>query len=209
MCPRCSHELRAPGLWSSAWECPQHGPVHPYLVLTHTGPDAVEHVVARATVPVWMPHALPYGWVCSGIAYAGDERTGARATVTALSGPSPLGGAADLMIVAEEPGVGLGSRHAGLTASDPGAGFDSGPSHAKVIIDAHPTALWNVRGAKDRAVFVGEAKGLWLWAVIWPETAGVLMYDDMSLTDLRDGHADVDLEFGSLSPRLSEPPSAL
>jgi hypothetical protein len=206
MCPRCGAELHAPGLWSNGWECRLHGAVAPYLVLTHTGPDAIEHIIGRAKVPVWMPHGLPHGWLCSGVAYAGDERTGATATATCLSGPSPLGGAADLMIVAEEPGVGLGARHAGLAQTDPGAGFDAGTPDAKVMAAAHPTALWSVPAIDDRAVFVGEAKGLWLWAVIWPATAGVLMYDGLSLTDLRDRPDDVDLEFGSLSPRLAAPP---
>jgi hypothetical protein len=206
MCPRCGNELRAPGLWSSAWECPRHGIVHPYTVLTHLGSDAVDHVVERTQVPLWMPHGLPHGWLCSGVGYAGDERTGARATASCLSGPSPLGGAADLLIVAEEPGVGLGARHAGLAESDPGDGFDAGAPHAKVIAASHPTAMWSVPASDDRAVFVGEAKGLWLWAVVWPASAGVLMYDDVSLTDLRDWPADRDLEFGSLSPRLTAEP---
>jgi hypothetical protein len=209
MCPRCGSELRAPGLWSSAWECPRHGTVHPYTVVNHIGVDALDHVVGRAVVPVWMPHGLPHGWVCSGVAYAGDERTGACGVATCLSGPSPLGGAADLIIVAEEPGVGLGSRHAGLAESDPGAGFDAGQPHAKLLAAAHPTALWSVPAVDDRAVFVGEAKGLWLWAVVWPATAGVLMYDDVALTDLRDGPPDLDLEFGSMSPRLAAPPETL
>jgi hypothetical protein len=207
MCPRCGHELHAPGLWSSVWECPLHGSVAPYLVLTHTGPDAVEHVIGRANVPVWMPRGLPHGWLCSGVAYAGDERTGAAATVTCLSGPSPLGGAADLMVIAEEPGVGLGSRHAGLAETDPGAGFDAGPPDAKVMAASHPTALWSVPALDDRAIFVGEAKGQWLWAVVWPAAAGILMYDGMSLIDLRDRPADVDLEFGALSSRLAAPPT--
>jgi hypothetical protein len=180
----------------------------PYLVLTHLGPDAVEHVVGRSGVPVWMPHALPQGWTCTGMAYAGDERAPATATVTCLSGPSPLGGVADLMIIAEEPGVGLGSRHAGLSETDPGIGFDGGPPDAKVYAASHPTALWSVPALDDRAIFVGEAKGLWLWAVVWPSMAGVLMYDDLSLTDLRDRRDDVALEFGLLSPRLSTPPTA-
>lgn len=51
-----------------------------------------------------------------GGASAGDERTGARATAVALAGPSPLGGPADLVLVAEEPGVGLGARLAGSRA---------------------------------------------------------------------------------------------
>lgn len=147
--------------------------------------------------------------MCSGFAYAGDDRSGARATVTAMSGPSPLGGPAELFIVAEEPGVGLGARHAGLDSTDPGNGFDSGAADAKVIAAGHPTALWCLPAASDRAVFVGEAKGLWLWALVWPETAGVLMYDGVVLTDLRDAENEPDLIFGSVSPRLSEVPETL
>jgi hypothetical protein len=199
-------ELRAPGLWSSSWECPRHGIVHPYNVLTHLGQDAVEHVVGRAAVPLWMPHGLPYGWLCSGIGYAGDDRSGARATVTGMSGPNPLGGAADMLIIAEEPGVGLGARHAGLAGADPGGDFGTGPPHAKLIAASHPTALWALPVPDDRAVFVGEAMGHWLWAVIWPASAGVLMYDEISLLDARDEFVLVDIQFGSPSPRLAAPP---
>jgi hypothetical protein len=182
--------------------------VQPYTVLTHLGVEAIDHVVSRAKVPLWMPHALRHGWVCTGMGYAGDERTGAFATATCLSGPSPLGGEADLLIVAEEPGVGLGARHAGLAESDPGEGFDAGPPHAKVMAASHPTALWSVPVLDDRAVFVGEAKGLWLWAVVWPASAGVLMYDGLSLTDLRDWPADLAMEFGAPSPRLIATPGS-
>jgi hypothetical protein len=160
-------------------------------------------------VPLWIAGGLPPGWVCSGFAYAGDDRSGARATVTAMSGPSPLGGPAELFVVAEEPGVGLGARHAGLAETDPGAGFDSGAADAKVIAAGHPTALWCLPAARESAVFVGEAKGLWLWALVWPETAGVLMYDGVVLSDLRDAENPPDVDFGSVSPRLSEVPATL
>jgi hypothetical protein len=112
------------------------------------------------------------------------------------------------MFVAEEPGVGLGARHAGLDEPDPGSGFDTGPPDAKLLAAAHPTALWSIPSAEDQAIFVGEAKGHWLWALVWPAAAGVLMYDGMSLIDLRDGRTDADLEFGSLSPRLAALPPA-
>ncbi len=32
-----------------------------------------------------------------------------------------------------------------------------------------------------------------MWAVVWPAIAGVLMYDDLSCRDLRDGLADIEL----------------
>jgi hypothetical protein len=202
-CPRCGGELRAPGLWSSAWQCATHGSVPPYYVLTRPGVDALEHVVRHAKVPVWMPHGMSAGWVCSGFGSAGDERDGARATVTSMSGPSPLGGAADLLLVGEEMGVGLGAYLAGLPGPDPGLAFDAGPPDAKVEVAGHPTALWSLPTDGDCAAFVGEAKGHWLWALVWPAVAGVVMYDALSLTDLRDGFQEAELAFGSLSPRLT------
>ena len=206
-CPRCGGELRAPGLWSSAWQCGAHGTVAPYSVIPRPGPDAATHVLSLAKVPVWVPHVLPAGWVVSGFACAGDERDGARAVVSCLTGPSPLGGAAELMLVSEEPGIGLGARHAGLCGPDPGAGFGSGPPDAKVEVAGHPTALWSLPTAQDCAAFVGEAKALWLWALVWPAAAGVLLYDSLELVDLRDGYVEAELAFGSVSPRLGAVPA--
>lgn len=106
----------------------------------------------------------------------------------ACSGPGPLGGMGELLLVAEELGVGLGARFAGIDGPDPGSHIDvSAPPHAKVVAAGRPTPLWHLKGAPDdRAVFAGEARGLWLWAIVWPEQTGLLMYDELVLTDLRD-----------------------
>lgn len=160
-------------------------------------------IVRDSRVPVWVPWPLPTGWLVTGFAYAGDERTGARATVVAVSGPSLTYGPADLLIIAEEPGVGLGAAFAGLEATDPGTGFDRGPSHAKIDVKGHPTALWCVAAAPDRAVYVGEALGNWLWVVVWPAEAGYLItLTELSLRDLRDQDQTLDLPFGAFCPRL-------
>jgi len=159
--------------------------------------------VRSARVPVWLPWPLPVGWVVTGVTYAGDERTGGVATVLACSGPSPVGGVGEFVVVAEEPGVGLGARYAGLPGTDPGAGFDTGPPHVKLEVAGHPTALW-CTGAPDAAVFVGEAKGQWLWAILWPESAGVLLLDDIHFRDLRESSPLPDLPYGALCPRLSQ-----
>jgi hypothetical protein len=145
--------------------------------------------------------------VVSGFACAGDDRDGARAVVTCLNGPSPLGGAAELMLVSEEPGIGLGARHAGLCGPDPGDGFGAGPPDAKLEAAGHPTALWSLSTTQDCAAFVGEAKALWLWALVWPAAAGVLLYDALDLVDLRDGYVEAELAFGSVSPRLAAVPA--
>jgi hypothetical protein len=109
------------------------------------------------------------------------------------------------MLIAEELGVGLGARYAGIDGPDPGPNMCvNKPPHAKVLAAGRPTALWHVGGAPDdRVVFAGEARGLWLWAIVWPEETGLLMYDELVLTDLRDAGAEVDLlPCGALTPRL-------
>jgi hypothetical protein len=178
--------------------------VAPFSLAPRPCLEALDHVCSGAQVPLWLPFPMPTGWLVSGVGSAGDERTGARATLLACSGPAPLGGPADLVLVAEEPGVGLGARFAALPAPDPGPDISAMAPQAKVEAASHPTPLWALPG-DDRAAFVGEAKGLWLWAVLWPAAAGLLLLEDLTLLDLREGIPAAAVDFGSLSPRLTEP----
>lgn len=159
-------------------------------------------VVRDARVPVWAPWPLPVGWLVTGFTNAGDERTGSRACGVALSGPGLLAGPADLLVIAEEPGIGLGAAYAGLDDLDPGVVCDGSVPHAKVEIRSHPVPLWAIDAAPDRAVYVGEAMGNWLWAVLWPADAGVLLLDHLALLDLREPGMELDLPYGAFSPRL-------
>ncbi len=204
-CPKCGGRVRAPGLFADSWQCGAHGSVHPVQPVVPPSVEALGVVANRSRVPVWMPWPLPVGWLFTGAATAGDDRGGGRAAAVACSGPGPLGGPGELLLIAEELGVGLGARYAGVAGPDPGPGMPlEGPAHAKVLAAGRPTALWQVPHAPDdRAVFAGEARGLWLWAIIWPERAGMLLYDEIVLTDLRDAGPEFDLlPCGALSPRL-------
>ena len=201
-CPRCGAGLHAPGLWSSAWQCDTHGAVHPLQPVVQPTQELVRTAAARAEVPVWLPWPLPRGWLVTGLALAGDERTGARATALACSGPAPLGGVAELVLVAEEPGIGLGARFAGLDGPDGGGIPDARAPDAKVEAAGRPTAMWSLPSSDDREVYAGEALGCWVYAIVWPESAGFLLIDDFALRDLRDGTVP-DLPLGALSPRLS------
>jgi hypothetical protein len=165
--------------------------------------EALRQLAATSQVPVWCPWPLPKGWLVTGLAQAGDDRTGARASAVACSGPAPLGGVGELILIAEEPGIGLGAYLGGLEGPDPGAVPDMAPPHAKIHAAGHPTAMWALQGARDRAVYVGEALACWLWAVMWPESAGFLLIDEFVLTDLRDAGHELDVPFGALSPRLA------
>ncbi len=202
-CPRCGGPLRAPGLWSSAWQCDEHGSVPPLQPVLRPGAEMLENLRAKAAAPLWMPWPLPARWVVTGFAYAGDDRTGAVATVVGCSGPAPLGGAADLLLVAESPGVGLGARLAGLRGPDPGEGFDDCPPHAKLDAAGHPTPMWNVEAGADVAVYVGEAKAAWIWALLWPAAAGVLLLENFGLRDLTERSNGADVPFVALMPRLA------
>ena len=163
--------------------------------------DGLGSLLKNAKVPAWLPWPLPQGWLVSGFAGAGDERSGARGLAVALTGPNPLGGPADLLIVAEEPGVGLGAGLAGLPGPDPGDGFAAGQPHATIEVANHEAPLWLVESS-DAAVFAGEVAGSWLWMVLWPDTAGVMLLEPLELRDLRYPEQDLDLPFGALSTRL-------
>jgi hypothetical protein len=204
-CPKCGGRVRAPGLFADSWQCDLHGSVYPLQPVVPPSVEALGVAVNRARVPVWMPWPLPVGWLFTGVVYAGDDRSGGRATAVACSGPGPLGGPGELLLIAESLGVGLGARYAGIPGPDPGPHMCLGkPAVTKVLAAGQPTSLWHVEGTPpDRAVFAGEAFGLWLWAVVWPEQSGLLMYDELILTDLREAGAEVELvPCGALSPRL-------
>jgi len=188
---------------SSSWDCERHGPVHPVHVAPRPALEAVHKTAGSSGVPLWAPLPLLPGWTMTGLATAGDDRGPARATVMALAGPSPLGGPADLLLIAEEPGVGLGARFAGIDDIDPGLTAAGAPD-AKVEAAGHPTALWRAPSADDRCAFVGEAMGVWLWAVLWPPAAELVLLEHVVLHDLRHvSHESVDLPIGAPSPRLT------
>jgi hypothetical protein len=196
----------------SQWRCDLHGQVAPLHCPAHISADIVGALVDRVLagvgepVPVWCPWPLPRGWTVTGVAWAGDERTGPRATALCLSGPAPLGdGPADMAFVAEEPGVGLGPALAGSGGPDPGPSFtvavEQNAAPAKVRVGGHPTPLWPVESEPDRSAFAGEARGLWLYAISWPAPAGYLLAESIVLHDLTQS-VPVELVFGAPSTRL-------
>ena len=205
-CPRCGSVVHAPGLWSSSWRCDEHGSVPPVQPVVQPTPDVLRAAASTAGVPLWLPWPLPRGWLVTGVVTAGDERTGARATAVVCSGPAPLGGVAELVLVGEEMGVGLGARFAGLDGPDAGLMPDRA-ADAKIHAAGIPTAMWALEpgpaAVEAPAVYVGEALGCWVWAVLWPGTAGFLLIDDFVLTDLRNAGHELDIPCGALSPRLT------
>jgi hypothetical protein len=211
-CPRCGGDAQPPGLWSDSWTCRVHGdivPLHPPVV---GGTEAFHQLCSRSQAPLWLPWPLPAGWLVSGLQVAGDEHTGPVATVVACSGPNPLPTgmfrgdraqprSADLLLVAEPPGTGLGARLAGKDDIDPGTTVGDGSAQLKLTVSGHDTPLWLIPET-DGAVFVGEADALWLWALVWPERAGVVLLEQFELRDAREAEYLKDAPHGALSPRL-------
>lgn len=201
-CPRCGAPLRAPDLMSSAWRCPTHGQVLPLRRWPTATTEVLRKVASTSRVPLWAPLPMPPGWTVTGLETVENDKGGVRGLTLALTGPSPLGGPADLLLVVEEPGVGLAARHAGVAELDLLPLLSTAPD-AKVETNGHPTALWRVPGPDDRASFAGEAGGVWFVAVLWPPPAELLLLEHVELHDLRSElHAGVELPVGAASPRL-------
>lgn len=201
-CPRCGGRAEPPGVWSNRWTCRQHGEIYPVAPVTVPSATLLTQLGARSELPLWLPWPLMSGWVIGAAMHAGDDAAGVQATAVALSGPNPFGGAADLVLVAEEQGVGLGAGIAGLDAPDPGSVVQSHP-HAHVDVDGRSVPLWCVDGAPDRAVYAGESTGRWLWIVLYPQSAGVLLLEDLVVADARDLGREVELlPYGTPPPWL-------
>jgi hypothetical protein len=203
-CPRCGAPARPPGIWWTAWRCDVHGEIYPLAPPVLPSREALQQLTYGAKVPFWLPWPLPLSWLATGISVARDEREAIHATVLACSGPNPAGGIGEMLLVAEEPGVGLGARYARLPGPDPGDSVGTTAAHAKIHAAGHPTPLWCVTNVPDRAVYVGEARAMWLWLILWPETAGLLMLENIVLADLRDAGHELDIPVGALSPRLTD-----
>ncbi|MDQ3325679.1 MAG: hypothetical protein M3529_08170 [Actinomycetota bacterium] len=206
-CPRCGDPIAIDD--DGSWACSRHGRVPP---LSGFKEPSVFVLLEHATrtrfggrFPTWLPWPLPTLWSVSGVGVVGDQHT--VATVLACSGPDPLGGAGDLVVVAEEPRTGLGAHYAGIAGLEPDGRIFGRAADAKVVVSGHPTPLWHVEAADDRAVYVGEASGCWLWVVGWPglATAAVLL-EATTLVDLSSITAELDVvPLNGLCPRLLSP----
>lgn len=187
-CPR-DRERLAPGEDGRPGECPTHGPVTPLWRPAEPSYDAFTAQLRLAgDFPTYLPWPLGSGWRVSDFGVVSGE-DGAVATVTCCSGSSDLDGRVDVLVVAEEVGVGLGGRCAGLVGADPGDELGLGTPAARVRIGSQAVPLWPVStsgaaGDLDRSVLVGEAHGRWLWVVLLPASAMLLLTDDWVLRDV-------------------------
>jgi len=203
-CPRC-REVVEPV--ERGAQCPLHGTI-PALWLPREPSYAefTEHLRVSGDFPTYLPWPMSPGWAVTefGVVTARSGRP--MATITCCSGTSELDGPVDAFVVAEEAGVGLGARCAGLVGDDPGAELGEGPPPIKVRIGSQTTPLWTVstsgtHGEFDRSVFAGEAAGRWLWLALRPASAMLLLRDDWILRDVSGvGVPLVEMPFGGPRP---------
>ncbi|WP_229660650.1 DUF6758 family protein [Marmoricola endophyticus] len=199
-CCRCARPVGSDGT------CPTHGPV-PALWRRAAGSEAsyddFAAVLRRSDdLPVLVPWPMSAGWTVADFGVVATEDEHALATVAAVSGTSSLDGEVGLSLVVEEPRVGLGGRCSGTGELDPGEWVGAGPPAVRVQVERRSVALWPAASsdADDvlaRSVFVGEYAGRWLWLVVTPASAALLLRDDWLLADASGfGPEAVEMSFG-------------
>ncbi len=203
-CPRCpSPVIRS----ATGWECLDHGVIDPlWRPEEVTYETFAEHLLASTAMPTYLPWPLGPGWSVTDFACVGAEPENTGATMACCSGSSVLDGPVDVLVVTEEAGVGLGARVAGIGRADPGADVHDGRPAVRVRIESRVVPLWpvSVSGTDnelDRSVVAGEAEGRWIWLVLRPASAVLLLRDDWILRDAaQSGPALVELPFGGPAP---------
>lgn len=153
------------------------------------------HLDAAEGFPTYLPWPLGAEWRVTDFGVVPG-----RASYTCVSGPSALDGPVDVLVVSEEAGVGVGGRWAGVD-EDPGLAIGDGPPAVRVRLDGRSVPLWPVStgdGEMDRSVLAGEGSGRWLWLVLRPASALLMLVGgDWLLRDVSDlGPALVELPFG-------------
>lgn len=186
--------------------CSLHGTTAPLWRPVDADYAAFAALVGRVEdLPTYLPWPMSPGWSIAdfGCVTSGDR---AVATVTTTVGTSDLDGRVEVTIVAEDPGVGLGARCAGTPYDDPGHQVGVGPHAVKVRAGGRSVPLWAVDSRDDddvlaRSVFAGEADGRWLWLVIRPASAALLLRDEWLLADVTGfGPEALEMPFGGDRP---------
>lgn len=201
LCPRCPGPLTGSG---DSWTCGDHGSVTPLWHPDQPSYDAFgEHLSRAEGFPTYLPWPMAAGWQVSDFGVVQGSGP-AQATLTAAVGSTPDDGPVEVLVVSEEPGVGLGARCAGTVHSDPGHEIAGRPL-ARVRIDSQSTPLWSIGTTDevdvDRSVAAGEADGRWLWLVVRPASAIMLLNTDWLLADVSGlGAPLLELPFGGPAP---------
>jgi hypothetical protein len=203
-CPRCSGEVVRD---VSSWLCSVHGPITPLWRARDPEYESfAEYLELSRPLPTWLPWPLASDWRVTDFGCVSLEGDPAQAAYVTCIGPSDPDGLVELTVVTEEPGVGLAARCGGVTHTDPGREVGVGPPPTRIRVDGATAPMWAVTlsdtgmssaATLDRSVLAGEALGRWLWLVIRPASAALLLPEIGALHDVAElGPQLVTLPFG-------------
>ena len=203
-CPRCRGLVTQHG---EEWACVDHGPTPPLWRPEEASyEELTAHLAAAGPFPTHLPWPLGDGWQVSDFAVVGETPDRVRATMACVSGTSVLDGPVDVFVVTEEAGTGLGARVAGTRGRDPGPEVRDGTPVARVRVEWASVPVWPVSTSAadqelDRSVVVGETGGRWLWIVLRPASAVLLLRDEWILREVSGlGALLLDTRFGGPRP---------
>lgn len=206
-CPRCPAAVTGSG---AEWTCPTHGAITPLWRAEDPEYDAfAEYLRLSEPLPTWLPWPLPPDWKVTDFGCVAAEGRPAQAAYATWTGTSEADGLVEVTLVTEEPGVGLAARCSGVVQTDPGREAGVGVPPARIRVDGTTVSMWAVStvpeddtavptaGTLDRSVLAGEALGRWLWLVIRPASAALLLQEMGPLQDVSElGPQLVALPFG-------------
>lgn len=217
-CPRCTSPVTGEG---ADFACSVHGPIAPLWRPDVPSYDTFAELVGRIDdIPTYLPWPMSPGWSIADFGCVGAEKH-VTATVTSTVGTSDLDGQVEVTIVSEDPGVGLAARIAGASYVDPGGQISTGPPSIRVRAGGRTVPMWLVEDDGEvpdqdreltvnalidgdvlaRAVFAGESDGRWLWLVMRPASAALLLHDDWLLADVTGfGPEALEMPFGGPRP---------
>jgi hypothetical protein len=202
-CPRCTSPVAEE---DGAFSCREHGAITPLWRPDSADYASFAELVGRVgDLPTYLPWPMSPGWSIADFGCVASSRR-AFATVTTTVGTSDLDGPVEVTIVSEDTGVGLGARCAGTAYDDPGEQVGHGPHAIRVRAGGRTVPLWAVDPRDDddllaKAVFAGEADGRWLWLVMRPASAALLLRDEWLLADVTGfGPEALEMPFGGPRP---------
>jgi hypothetical protein len=173
------------------------------LVVVDPFAAMIDTAIQALPAPLWVPWPPPPGWRFAGLVHGTVSGSNASGTAACWSGSDPFGDPIETLFVCEEAGAGLGGLLGGLPTHYPTPEVGVGPPHARFEVEGRSTPLWKVDAVDDRAVYVGEAAGRWLWVIVHPAEGSALVVSPLTLADARSLGAELAmLPLGELSPRL-------
>ncbi|NYG60480.1 hypothetical protein BJ980_003403 [Nocardioides daedukensis] len=202
-CPRCpAPTIPAAGSPS----CPTHGEVAPLWRPRVASYDALaEHLAHADGFPTYLPWPMAADWRVTDFGVVRGSN-GPRATMSAVAGWTDADGPVELLVVSEEAGTGLGARVARTVHSDPGSTIQADRPAVRIRLDSQQVPLWAIptddaHEAMETSVLAGEAHGRWLWLVVRPASAVMVLHKDWLLADVSGiGAPLLELAFGGPAP---------